>query len=108
LRVKENGDLYNRETYGPEKLGGFPDGFAFDAYGNLWITLIFTDELIVITPNGEVLTLLDDSNEVTKKRLFEAYENRCVTPDILGATQETLCPWMASLSFGGQDLQTVY
>jgi sugar lactone lactonase YvrE len=108
LRVKENGDLYNRETYGPEKLGGFPDGFAFDAYGNLWITLIFTDELIVITPNGEVLTLLDDSNEVTKKRLFEAYENRCVTPDILGATQGTLCPWMASLSFGGKDLQTVY
>ena len=108
MRVKENGDLYGRETYGPKKLGGFPDGFAFDTYGNLWITLIFTDELIAITPDGEVLTLLDDSHPETKKTLFEAYENHCVTPQILGATQGTICPWMASLSFGGKDLKTVY
>lgn len=108
LRVKANGDLYARETYGPEKLGGFPDGFAFDTFGNLWITLIFTDELIAITPDGEVLTLLDDSNPATKRQLFEAYENRCVTPEILGATQGKLSPWMASLSFGGEDLRTVY
>ncbi len=108
MRVKENGDLYAREVYGPHKLGGFPDGFAFDAFGNLWITLIFTDELIAITPDGEVLTLLDDSNAFTKKQLFDAYDNQCVTPEILGATQGSLCPWMASLSFGGKNLRTVY
>lgn len=108
LRVKPNGDLYGREVYGPEKLGGFPDGFAFDTFGNLWITLIFTDELVAITPDGEVITLLDDSNPTTKKQLFEAYDNQCITPEILVATQGTLCPWMASLSFGGADLKTVY
>jgi gluconolactonase len=62
LRVKPNGDLYQRETYGPEKLGGFPDGFAFDEFGNLWITLIFTDILTALTPEGEELVLLDDSD----------------------------------------------
>ena len=108
MRVKDNGDLYAREVYGPARLGGFPDGFAFDSFGNLWITLIFTDELIAITPDGEVLTLLDDSNAFTKKQLFDAYDNQCVTPEILGATQGSLCPWMASLSFGGKDLRTVY
>jgi len=108
MRVKPNGDLYNREVYGPSQLGGFPDGFAFDAYGNLWITLIFTDELIAITPDGEVITLLDDSNPQSKAALFEAYQNQVVTPEILMATQGTLCPWMASLSFGGKDLKTVY
>ncbi|MEI7584343.1 SMP-30/gluconolactonase/LRE family protein [Runella sp.] len=108
MRVKPNGDLYGREVYGPSKLGGFPDGFAFDAFGNLWVTLIFTDELIAITPEGEVITLLDDSDPETKKRLFDAYENRCVTPEILAATQGKVCPWMASLSFGGADLKTVY
>lgn len=108
LRVKPNGDLYGCEVYGPEKLGGFPDGFAFDTFGNLWITLIFTDELVAITPDGEVITLLDDSNPTTKKQLFEAYDKQCVTPEILVATQGTLCPWMASLSFGGADLKTVY
>jgi gluconolactonase len=52
--------------------------------------------------------LLDDSNPVTKKQLFEAYDNRSVTPEILGQTAGTICPWMASLSFGGPDLTTVY
>lgn len=106
MRVRPNGDLYNREIY--TKTPGFPDGFAFDTFGNLWVTLIFTDELIAVTPEGEILTLLDDSNPESKKRLFEAYENRCVTPEILGSTQGKLCPWMASLSFGGADLKTVY
>ncbi len=108
MKVKPNGDLHQKEIYGPNKLDGFPDGFAFDVFGNLWITLIFTDELIAITPDGEVITLLDDSNPVTKKRLFEAYETRKVTPEILAATQGTICPWMASLSFGGKNLDTVY
>lgn len=108
LRVKPNGDLTDREVYGLSKLGGFPDGFAFDTFGNLWITLIFTDQLIALTPDGEELVLLDDSNPLSKKRLFNAYDNRSVTPDILVATQGTICPWMASLSFGGKDLKTVY
>ena len=106
LRVRPDGDLYGREIYA--KTPGFPDGFAFDAFGNLWITLIFTDELIAITPEGETFILLDDSNPETKKRLFEAYENHRVTPDLLGSTHGTICPWMASLSFGGEDLRTVY
>ncbi len=108
LRVHPDGTLTDREVYGPARLPGFPDGFAFDAFGNLWVTLIFTDELIAITPDGEVLTLLDDSNPITKKALVEAYDNRVVTPDILAATHGTLAPWLASLTFGGPDLSTVY
>lgn len=106
LRVKENGDLYGREVYA--RLSGFPDGFAFDTYGNLWTTLIFTDQLAAITPEGEELILLDDSNPATKKLLFEHYENRTLTGEILASVQGTLCPWMASLSFGGKDMKTVY
>lgn len=106
LRVKENGDLYGREVYA--RLSGFPDGFAFDTYGNLWTTLIFTDQLAAITPEGEELILLDDSNPETKKVLFEHYENRTLTGEILASVQGTLCPWMASLSFGGKDMKTVY
>jgi gluconolactonase len=108
LRVKPNGDLYQKETYGPEKLGGFPDGFAFDEFGNLWVTLIFTDILIALTPEGEELVLLEDSDPLSKKRLFDAYDNHVMTPEILVATQGTICPWMASLSFGGKNRETVY
>ncbi|MAX80019.1 MAG: gluconolactonase [Crocinitomicaceae bacterium] len=106
MRVKPNGDLYDREVF--MELPGFPDGFAFDTYGNLWVTLIFTDQLIAITPDREIVTILDDSDPETKKVLFEAYKNQAVTPDILAATQGPTCPWMASLSFGGADMKTVY
>ena len=108
LRVQDDGSLAHREVYGPAKLEGFPDGFAFDAYGNLWITLIMTDKLIAITPEGDVLTLLDDSNPETTKRLNEHYEARTLTPEIMGACAGTLAPWMASLTFGGADLRTVF
>jgi gluconolactonase len=108
LRVQPDGSLTDREIYGPSQLDGFPDGFAFDAYGNLWVTLIFTDQLIAITPDGEVLTLLDDSNPTTKTRLFEHFKANTLTPEILAATHGTISPWMASLTFGGPDLRTVY
>lgn len=108
LRLQPDGSLTDREVYGPNDLGGFPDGFAFDAFGNLWITLIFTDELIALTPDGEILTLLDDSNPETKKQLLDQFATGTLTPQIMGATHGTIAPWMASLTFGGPDLQTVY
>ena len=108
LRVHDDGSLTHREVYGPDKLEGFPDGFAFDSFGNLWVTLIMTDKLIAITPDGDVLTLLDDSNLQTTRVLNQHYEARTLTPDIMAAAHGQLAPWMASLTFGGPDLRTVY
>lgn len=108
LRVQPDGSLTHREVYGPSRLEGFPDGFAFDAFGNLWVTLIMTDKLVAITPDGEVLTLLDDSNVSATATLNRHYEARTLTPEIMAAAHGTLAPWMASLTFGGPDLSTVY
>ncbi|MFT3790944.1 MAG: SMP-30/gluconolactonase/LRE family protein [Rudaea sp.] len=108
LRVQADGSLRNREVYGPSDLGGTPDGFAFDSHGNLWITLILAERLIALTPQGEVLTLLDDG----KPEQIEIYDRHfaagTVTPDLMGACAGTLAPMMASLTFGGPDLRTVY
>lgn len=108
LRVADDGSLSHREIYGPHDLGGFPDGFAFDAYGNLWITLILTEKLIALTPDGEVLTLLDDGNPEALARYEEHYTQGATTPELMGACRGTLAPMMASITFGGADLQTVY
>lgn len=108
LRVNADGSLYGREIYGPSQLEGFPDGFAFDAHGNLWITLIMSDKLIALTPDGEVLTLLDDGNPDATARLNRHFAERTLTPEIMQAAKGTLAPWMASLTFGGPDLRTVY
>ena len=60
LRVQPDGSLTDREIFGPSSLGtGVIDGIAFDAYGNLWATMILAERLIAITPQGDVLELLD-------------------------------------------------
>lgn len=108
LRIEDDGSLTHREVYGPSKLEGFPDGFAFDSFGNLWVTLIMTDKLVAITPQGDVLTLLDDSNVEATRLLNQHFEARTLTPEIMAAAHGPLAPWMASLTFGGPDLRTVY
>jgi sugar lactone lactonase YvrE len=108
LRFQPDGSVAERENYGPSVLEGHPDGFAFDAHGNLWITLIFLDKLIAITPGREVITLLDDSNPAANAVYERHFAAGTITPEVMSANHGTLCPWMASLTFGGPDLRTVY
>ncbi len=98
-----------REVYGPSDLGrGLIDGIAFDAFGNLWATMVFADRLVAITPDGDVLELMDDGNaEATDAFEREFASGTAVSFDTLYATGGTICPWLASLTFGGPDLTTV-
>jgi sugar lactone lactonase YvrE len=108
FRVLPGGALGPRETHGPENVGGFCDGIAFDTHGNLWSTLIMSDRLIAVTPEGEILTLLDDGKPDATAALDAAWREERVTPDLMAAATGTIAPWMASLTFGGPDLRTVY
>jgi len=110
MRVQPDGSLTDREVYGPSKLGkyGFPDGIAFDAYGNLWGTLVMVDQVFAITPDGDFHIILDDTNEEAALALETAFVNNRVTPDDMLAAGGTIGPWFASVTFGGADLETVY
>jgi sugar lactone lactonase YvrE len=108
LRVRADGELYAREIFGPADLGGTPDGFAFDSFGNLWITIVQTDRLIALTPQGEVLTLLDDCDAEQREIYDRHFYAGTMTPEVMAATQGSIAPWMASVTFGGSDLRTVY
>ena len=101
-------ELRDREVFGPTHLGGFPDGIAFDAFGNLWCTLVMVDQLIALTPEGERLLLLDDGNPAASKTLLDHMAAAAVTPEDMMAARGTIAPWMASITFGGPDLRTVY
>ncbi len=101
-------ELREREVFGPTHLGGFPDGIAFDAFGNLWCTLVMVDQLIALTPEGERLLLLDDGNPQASQALLAHMAAGTVTAEAMMAARGTLAPWMASITFGGPDLRTVY
>jgi sugar lactone lactonase YvrE len=110
LRVQADGSLTDREVYGPSSLGdGLIDGFAFDSYGNLWCTMIFADRLVAITPDGDALTLLDDGDPA-QTAAFEAEfaTGKPMSFETLAASGGKLAPWLASVTFGGPDLKTVY
>jgi sugar lactone lactonase YvrE len=110
MRVQPDGALTDREIYGPSKLGkyGFPDGIAFDVYGNLWGTLVMVDQVFAITPDGDFHVILDDTHEETALALEKAFVEDRATPEDMLAAGGTLAPWFASVTFGGPDLQTVY
>ncbi|MES3000883.1 MAG: SMP-30/gluconolactonase/LRE family protein [Pseudomonadota bacterium] len=100
--------LTDRETFGPGHLGGMPDGIAFDAHGNLWCTLIMTDQLIALTPEGDKRILLDDGEPVASARLLERMASGTLQVEDMQNARGTIAPWMASVTFGGADLRTVY
>ncbi len=111
MRVDDRADgvhLTEREVFGPAHLGGFPDGIAFDAFGNLWCTLVMVDQIIALTPQGDRLLLLDDGDPAASRQLLDHMAAGTVTPDDMMKARGTLAPWMASITFGGPDLRTVY
>lgn len=110
LRVSSGGTLSQREIFGPSSLGkgAWPDGIAFDSYGNLWGTLVYSDKLFVLTPEGDLRILLDEGDPQKVDALEKAFFEGRVNEDVLFVTGQGVAPWMASVTFGGPDLQTVY
>jgi gluconolactonase len=109
LQESERGvGLVDREVYGPAHLGGFPDGIAFDAHGNLWCTLVMVDQIIAITPQGDKRVLLDDGDPDASANLLRRMAEGTVRAEDMQRARGTIAPWMASLTFGGPDLRTVY
>jgi sugar lactone lactonase YvrE len=70
--------------FGPDPLypGAYPDGIAFDSQGNLWVTELSQNAILVLDRNGSLHKIFDDpSGEILNKP--------------------------TSLAFGGPDLCTV-
>jgi len=110
LRMDERGNLRDREVFGPASLGkgAWPDGIAFDSFGNLWGTLVYSDKLFVLTPEGDLRILLDEGDPDKVAALERQFFEGRITEDVLFATGQGVAPWMASVTFGGPDLKTVY
>lgn len=110
LRIDQNGALSNREIFGPTRLGkgAWPDGIAFDSYGNLWGTMVYSDKLFVLTPEGDLKVLLEEGDPAKVDALERQFFEGKVTEDVLFATGQGIAPWMASVTFGGPDLRTAY
>lgn len=110
--IRSDGSLGERETVGPESLGrgALPDGISFDAYGNIWITVISENALYVIDRNGDMHIVYRDLNERAVDAIASGIEQRNGTLDHLVACASERGPLRlpTSIAFGGPDGRTAY
>lgn len=110
--IHRDGSLGSREAVGPASLGHdvLPDGITFDAFGNLWITVINQNGLFVIDRHGEVHVVYRDLNPRAVEVLAEAVAQRNGTVGQLAACAAVSGPLKlpTSVAFGGPDGRTAY
>lgn len=109
--IHEDGSLGEKEVVGPADLGvgAFPDGFTFDADGNIWVTIIVRNGLYVITPDGDLHIVFEDVRQDALDTLVSAVEQQTATPEHMAACAghgPLLLP--TSLAFGGVDGRDLY
>lgn len=109
-RVLPDGSLGAQEIAPPGDLGhgAYVDGFAFDVEGNLWVTLVVRNEVVVVTPEGEVHTILSDVNQAAVENVAAKLEDGALTPQEMFACAGSYLQLPTSIAFGGPDLRTVY
>lgn len=69
-KIEPDGSLVSLGFYGPSPLAklGYPDGIAFDEAGNLWVTFPIWNAVGFITPEGELVMVLEDPRGVILRR----------------------------------------
>jgi sugar lactone lactonase YvrE len=110
FRVQPDGSLGEREIFGPADLGvgAVLDGFAFDVEGNIWVTTILRNGLMIITPDGEAHTVFEDAREEALAEDQRKIEEGTLTPEDMFACMGPKLQFPTSVAFGGPDLKTVY
>ena len=109
-RVQHDGSLTDKEVVGPDNLGAaaFVDGFTFDADGNVWVTTVLRNGVGIITPDGDYHVVFEEANEPLLESFGEKIASGTAQPtDMLASVGQTL-QLIASVTFGGPDLRTVY
>jgi sugar lactone lactonase YvrE len=75
---------------------GFADGCAFDADGNLWVTVVFANRIVAVSPYGRATVVVEDRGAVLLSSptsiawggqdICDVYIGSILTPYVLKAT----------------------
>jgi len=96
-----------RETVVTLGHGCFPDGFAFDAAGGIWITSLVSNRLLRIH-GGTIETVLEDINQDYLEAVERAFAAGEMRQDHLGPIPGTTLQQLTSVAFGGPDGRSVF
>jgi sugar lactone lactonase YvrE len=107
FRIAADGRLRDRNSFLTLGHGGFPDGFAFDGAGGIWLTSLISNRLLWVQEGG-VQTVLEDLNPEYLEEVERAFADGRMAREHLGLIPGTTLQQLTSVAFGGADRQTVY
>ena len=108
FEVLPNGDLINKKIVTEFGIGEFPDGFAFDTDGGVWVTCVVSNKLIRVNQKGEKEIIIDDSNFEFVSYVEDAYQKGLLERKHLDNIRSQKLRNISSIAFGGKDLRTVF
>lgn len=106
--IGADGSLGPREVFAQYGAGTFPDGFAFDAEGGVWIVSIVSNRVIRATPDGRQELILEDCDPAVVAEAEDAFQNDRYTRSHADSGRLRTLANLSGISFGGPDLRTVY
>lgn len=105
--IASHGRLGARETVVTVGHGCFPDGFAFDEDGRIWMTSLISNRLLLFA-NETVRTILEDVNAAFVEAAEEAFLSGTMRAEHLGPIPGIKLQQLTSVGFGGPDGRTVF
>jgi sugar lactone lactonase YvrE len=103
-----DGSLGPREAVVTLGDGWFPDGFAFDAEGGIWLTSLVSNRVGRVAPGGDVEVVLEEVNAAFVEAVEQAFARGTMQASHLGPIPGTRLQHVTSLAFGGPDGTTVH
>lgn len=106
--IKHDASLGPRETVAEYPPATFPDGFTFDAEGGVWLVSVASNRIIHVAADGRQTVVLEDADEQEMARLAQVFDSGAPMRELIEIGSKRPLANIASIGFGGPDLQTVY
>jgi sugar lactone lactonase YvrE len=106
--VAAGGALGASETVVQFEYGFFPDGFAFDVEGSIWVTSLVSNRVVRVRADGAIDTILAEVNDAFVEAVETAFAAGMMATEHLGRIPGTTLQHVTSLSFGDGDRRTVF
>ncbi len=106
--IATDGSLGAKQVVTEFGAGTFPDGLAQDCQGNLWVSSIVSNRLIVVDASGSQSIYLQDCEPDHLAWVEQAFEAGEMGRPHLDGVNSRVLRNISSLAFGGADLSTGY
>ena len=106
--ILKDASLGPKQTIAIYPEGTFPDGFTFDAEGGVWIVSVASNRIIHVDRDGRQTYVFEDVDPEELAALNAAFAAGAPVRDGIEIGARRRLGNIASIGFGGPDLQTVY